>query len=69
MPRSSGQKARPRRAIRFDGMPISSAAPKRTEPRRLPTMPITDLSVVVLPAPFRPSKVTTSPGRTSKSTP
>jgi tRNA dimethylallyltransferase len=51
------------------GRPISSWGPKRTEPRRRVTMPITDLSVVVLPAPFRPSRVTTSPGRTSKSTP
>src|SRR5215831_8940831 len=32
-------------------------------------MPITDLSVVVLPAPLRPSSVTTSPVRTSKLTP
>src|SRR5579872_7076228 len=32
-------------------------------------MPIIDFSVVVLPAPLRPSKVTTSPGRMSKSTP
>src|SRR3982751_624650 len=32
-------------------------------------MPMIDFSVVVLPAPFRPSNVTTSPGRTSKSTP
>src|SRR5271155_5868082 len=28
-----------------------------------------DFSVVVLPAPFRPSRVTTSPSRTSRSTP
>src|SRR5512147_2287779 len=32
-------------------------------------MPITDLSVVVLPAPLRPRSVTTSPDRISKSTP
>src|SRR4029450_13898998 len=32
-------------------------------------MPMIDLSVVVLPAPFRPSKVTVSPARISKSTP
>src|SRR5262249_44624186 len=31
--------------------------------------PMIDLSVVVLPAPLRPSKVTTSPGSTSKVTP
>src|ERR1700685_3108554 len=32
-------------------------------------MPLIGLSVVVLPTPFGPTKVTTSPGRTSKSTP
>src|SRR5438105_9604907 len=32
-------------------------------------MPMMDLSVVVLPAPLRPSSVTTSPARTSKLTP
>src|SRR6266849_6168764 len=32
-------------------------------------MPMIDLSVVVLPAPLRPSSVTTSPAKTSKSTP
>src|SRR5207249_3567931 len=69
IPRSSGQNARPSRAMRFEGRRISSAAPKRTEPRRLSTIPIADLSVVVLPAPFRPSSVTTSPVRTSRSTP
>src|ERR1700720_4339505 len=69
IPRSSGQKASPRRAIRLEGRPISSSPRKRTEPPRRGTMPITDLSVVVLPAPLRPSRVTTSPARTSKSTP
>src|SRR3954468_12679330 len=32
-------------------------------------MPMTHFSVVVLPAPLRPSSVTTSPSLTSKSTP
>src|SRR5690349_12139275 len=32
-------------------------------------MPMIDLSVVVLPAPLRPSSVTTSPARTSKVAP
>src|SRR5436305_14575834 len=32
-------------------------------------MPMIDFSVVVLPAPLRPSSVTTSPARTSKLTP
>src|SRR5690242_8517131 len=38
-------------------------------PSRRGTRPMIDLSVVVLPAPLRPSNVTTSPSRTSKSTP
>src|SRR5690606_36966359 len=38
-------------------------------PERFGRMPMIALSVVVLPAPLRPSKVTTSPGRTSKETP
>src|SRR5207237_8557726 len=46
-----------------------SAAWNRTEPVRLRTMPMIAFSVVVLPAPLRPSSVTTSPGKTSKSTP
>src|SRR5215469_9439560 len=39
------------------------------EPRRRPTRPMMLFSVVVLPAPLRPSNVTTSPSRTSKSRP
>src|SRR5438093_3401681 len=39
------------------------------EPARRGTMPMTDLRVVVLPAPLRPRRVTTSPRLTSKSTP
>ena len=39
---------------------------KRIEPVRLPMIPITDFSVVVLPAPLRPSSVTTSPAFTLK---
>ena len=42
---------------------------KRTDPLRRATMPMIAFSVVVLPAPLRPSKVTTSPSRTSRSTP
>src|SRR6185295_2089202 len=53
----------------FDESPMSSRPSWRTEPVRWPTMPITDFSVVVLPAPLRPSSVTTSPGRTSNVTP
>src|SRR5450755_2289783 len=40
-----------------------------TEPLRWLTMPMIDFSVVVLPAPLRPSRVTTSPCATSKLTP
>src|SRR6187200_2328245 len=69
MPRSSGQIAIPRRAIAFDGNSIVSRPSNRTEPRRCATIPMIDLSVVVFPAPFRPSSVTTSPRRTSNSTP
>src|SRR3989442_1315146 len=69
MPRSSGQNASPSRAMRLDGRSMSSRPSKRMEPRRRPTMPMIDLSVVVLPAPLRPRSVTMSPGRISKSTP
>src|SRR6202161_4076350 len=66
IPRSSGQKAIPERAIRSDEGRMISLPSKRIEPLRLLMMPITDFSVVVLPAPFRPSSVTTSPGFTWK---
>src|SRR5689334_8496696 len=69
IPRSSGQKATPRRAILSLERPMSSLPSWRTDPVRLPTMPMMDLSVVVLPAPLRPSSVTTSPARTSNETP
>src|SRR5688500_10314250 len=69
MPRSSGQKATPRRATLSAGKRMVSTPENLIEPSRRPTMPITDLSVVVLPAPLRPSSVTTSPSRTSKSMP
>src|SRR5579864_3942178 len=39
------------------------------EPRRSGRMPMIDLSVVVLPAPLRPSRVATSPAATVKSMP
>src|SRR5665213_3784498 len=69
IPRSSGQKATPMRAIRSDDARVISRSLKRTDPVRLPMIPITDLSVVVLPAPLRPSSVTTSPALTLKSMP
>src|ERR1700738_4814971 len=59
----------PSLAMRFDGRPTSSSPPKVIEPRRWPRMPMIALSVVVLPAPLRPSSVTTSPSPTAKSMP
>src|SRR5215475_10520430 len=52
-----------------DDLPTVSPFSKRTVPERLPTMPMTDFSVVVLPAPLRPSSVTSSPRAISKLTP
>ncbi len=69
MPRSSGQMAMPARATLSERRPIVSRPRKRTEPLRLGTRPMMDFMVVVLPAPLRPSRVTTSPSRTSKRTP
>src|SRR5947209_14459927 len=40
-----------------------------TEPVRGRTMPMIDFMVVRLPAPLRPATVTSSPARTSRSTP
>src|SRR5204863_2181637 len=65
----SGQNARPAWAIWFEARPISSRPSNRTDPVRRATMPMIDLSVVVLPAPLRPRSVTTSPWRTSNDTP
>src|SRR5579859_3387138 len=66
IPRSSGQNAMPERAILSEAARMISLPSKRIDPVRLPIMPMTDFSVVVLPAPLRPSSVTTSPGFTSK---
>src|SRR4051794_18599742 len=48
------------------GRPIVSTPSNTIEPWRLPSTPMIDFMVVVLPAPLRPSRVTTSPGKTSK---
>src|SRR5687767_2048506 len=69
MPRSSGQNAMPSRAIALEARVDVSFPLKRMEPVRLPTMPMTAFRLVVLPAPLRPSRVTTSPSATSKSMP
>src|SRR5205807_278463 len=54
---------------RLDGRRIVSAPPKVIEPSRCPTIPMIDLSVVVLPAPLRPKSVTTSPLATLNAAP
>src|SRR5580698_3927602 len=69
MPRSSGQMAMPAWAIWFDISRIVSPPRNFTLPSRRGTRPMMDFIVVVLPAPLRPRSVTTSPSRTSKSTP
>src|SRR5215469_4800433 len=69
MPRSSGQTAIPSRAIRCGGNRMISVPSSTTEPSRRGTMPISERRVVVFPAPFRPSRVTSSPGLISKLTP
>src|SRR4051812_2726817 len=56
----------PALAMRFDGRATSSSPAKAIEPRRWPTIPMMARSVVVLPAPLRPSSVTTSPSPTVK---
>src|SRR5436189_386477 len=53
----------------FDGWRMVSWPEKLTEPVRFSTMPMIDFSVVVLPAPLRPSSVTSSPRPISKPTP
>src|ERR1700722_3563562 len=69
MPRPSGQSAIPARAIWF-GIRFTISAPRyRMLPSRRGTNPMIDFRVVVLPAPLRPSKVTSSPSRTSNSAP
>src|ERR1700745_227796 len=52
-----------------DGLPTVSLSSKRTEPERFSTMPMIDFKVVVLPAPLRPSSVTSSPRPMSNVTP
>src|SRR5215813_7081806 len=59
----------PCRAIASEGWPTVSRPSKLTEPDRFSTMPMIDRNVVVLPTPLRPSRVTSSPRPTSKSTP
>ncbi len=69
MPRSSGQIAMPARATSSGRIRTVSRPLNTIEPARRGTRPMIDFIVVVLPAPLRPSSVTTSPSPTSKSTP
>src|SRR3954469_19095125 len=46
-----------------------SAPASFTDPARLGVSPMIDFRVVVFPAPLRPTSVTSSPVRTSRSTP
>src|SRR5690606_8226827 len=50
-------------------MRMRSWPSKRASPVRLRIRPMTARNVVVLPTPLRPSSVTVSPGKTSRSTP
>src|SRR5271166_2922523 len=59
----------PRRAMRFEERSTSSCPAKAMLPRRWPMMPMIARKVVVLPAPLRPSSVTSSPSPTVKSMP
>src|SRR3954468_10942326 len=56
-------------AILCVARPIASTPLILMDPLREPTKPRIDLSVVVRPAPLRPSSVTTSPSFTTRSTP
>ena len=55
--------------MRCVGMAIVSTPLTRMLPLRAPVKPMMARMVVVRPAPFRPSSVTTSPGCTTMSTP
>src|SRR5450755_750648 len=69
MPRSSGTKPMPRFAMRSERHAPIALFSNVTLPLRLATIPMMLRSVVVLPAPLRPTRVTISPSPTSKSTP
>ena len=56
-----GTKARPRRTMRWAGLRVISASPRRTTPRETGTRPAIAFISVDLPAPFGPSSTTISP--------
>src|SRR6266508_5211135 len=61
MPRSSGTSPSPRRARRWAGSPVIAAPSSVIVPAVGRCRPIRQRSSVVLPAPLRPTSVTTSP--------
>ena len=69
IPRCSGQYPTPNLAILCGAQDIVSSPFIIIEPVRRPTMFMIALSVVLLPAPLRPSSVTSSPRLTTKSIP
>jgi len=69
IPRFSGTSARPWRAISKIFCPTSAWPLKWIWPWRGQMMPRMLRRVVVLPAPLRPSRVTSSPGLTLSDTP
>ena len=60
--------ASPAEVMRCAGSPVTSRPCSSTLPRRGVISPTADFSVVLLPAPLRPSRVTISPGPTSSVT-
>src|SRR5262249_53031540 len=69
MQRPSGTRPSPSLAMRNEVSPRSCRPSNMTLPPRGAVMPMIERMVVVLPMPLRPSSVTTSPRRTSRSTP
>jgi hypothetical protein len=68
-PRPSGMVHTPMRARSLGEAPVTSWPAIRTSPAVGRTSPAHTLTVVDLPAPFAPSRATTAPGGTVRSTP
>ena len=66
--RASGTITSPRSTSLKAGRPVTSSPWKRMVPRRGLRRPAMVRRVVVFPAPFAPTRVTISPGSTSKET-
>src|SRR6266550_2893460 len=66
--RPCGTSVRPRRAIACAGNFVTETPSISTEPAARGTAPAIAISVVVLPAPLRPSNATASPGWTASET-